>query len=114
MLMPGEDSALGRRLNSWFEMRGLHPNVVGEFDDRALAEEFARRGAGILVGPSVLSPEVEKQYGVKPVGVAAELEDEFYAISVERRIRHPCVVAITQSARSELLAVRSNPPVKRR
>lgn len=114
MLMPGEDSALGRRLKSWFQTRGLHPNVVGEFDDRALAEEFARRGAGILVGPSVLSTEVEKQYGVKPVGGTAELEDEFYAISVERRIRHPCVVAITQSARTELLAVRSKPQVKRR
>jgi LysR family transcriptional activator of nhaA len=109
MLMPGEDSALGRRLRSWFETRSLHPNVVGEFDDRALAEEFARRGAGVLVGPSVLSTEVEKQYGVKPVGVAAELEDEFYAISIERRIRHPCVAAITESARTELLAVRPKP-----
>jgi LysR family transcriptional regulator, transcriptional activator of nhaA len=110
MLMPGEDSALGRRLRSWFETRALHPNVVGEFDDRALAEEFARRGAGVLVGPSVLSSEMEKQYGVTPVGVADGLEDEFYAISIERRIRHPCVVAITESARSELLAVRPKRP----
>ena len=105
MLLPGEDSALGQRLRAWFKANSLHPRVVGEFDDSALAKEFGRRGAGIFVGPSVLSHEIEKQLGVKTLGVAAEVVDEFFAISVERRVKHPCVVAITQSARNELFAV---------
>ena len=105
MLLPGEDSALGQRLRAWFHTRSLHPRVVGEFDDSALAKEFGRRGAGVFVGPSVLSDEIEKQLNVKTLGVAAEVVDEFFAISVERRITHPCVVAITQSARNELFAV---------
>ena len=105
MLLPGEDSALGQRLRAWFQARSLHPRVVGEFDDSALAKEFGRRGAGIFVGPSVLSHEIEKQLNVKTLGVAADVVDEFFAISVERRITHPCVVAITQSARNELFAV---------
>ena len=105
MLLPGEDSALGQRLRAWFHAHSLHPRVVGEFDDSALAKEFGRRGAGIFVGPSVLSREIEKQYNVKTLGVAAELVDEFFAISVERRVTHPCVVAITRSARNELFAV---------
>lgn len=116
MLMPAEDSALGRRLRSWFQARSLHPNVVGEFDDRALAAEFGRRGAGIFIGPTVLSKEIEAQYGARMLGVADELEDEFFAISIERRIRHPCVIAITASARSDFLAVRlkAGPAGKRR
>ena len=105
MLLPGEDSALGQRLRAWFHAHSLHPKVVGEFDDSALAKEFGRRGAGIFVGPSVLAHEIEKQLNVKTLGVATEIVDEFFAISVERRVTHPCVVAITQSARNELFAV---------
>ncbi len=104
MLLPSEDSALGQRLRAWFQAQSLHPQVVGEFDDSALAKEFGRRGAGVFVGPSVLSNEIEKQLGVKTLGVAADVVDEFFAISVERRVTHPCVVAITQSARNELFA----------
>ena len=105
MLLPSEDSALGQRLRAWFQGRSLRPRVVGEFDDSALAKEFGRRGAGIFVGPSVLAHEIEKQFNVKTLGVAAEVVDEYFAISVERRVTHPCVVAITQSARNELFAV---------
>lgn len=104
MLMPGEDSAVGLRLRAWFRARSLQPRVVGEFDDSALAKEFGRHGAGVFVGPTVLAPEIEKQYSVKALGVATDVRDEFFAISVERRISHPCVVAITQAARDELFA----------
>ena len=108
--MPGEDAAVGQRLRAWFQQRSLRPQVVGEFDDSALAKEFGRRGAGIFVGPGVLAPEIEKQYGVKTLGVATDVVEEFFAISVERRVTHPCVVAIAHSARDELFA----PPAKKR
>ena len=104
MLMPGEDSGVGQRLRSWFQARSLRPKVVGEFDDTALAKEFGRRGAGIFVGPTVLTEEIEKQFRVKAMGVATGVMAEFFAISVERRVTHPCVVAITQRARDELFA----------
>ena len=105
LLMPSEDSAVGQRLRSWFQARSLRPKVVGEFDDSALAKEFGRRGAGIFVGPTVLTQEIEKQLSVKAMGVATDVMAEFFAISVERRVSHPCVVAITQSARDELFAL---------
>ncbi len=114
MLMPGEDSAMGKRLRAWFEARSLHPRIVGEFDDSALAKEFGRHGAGVFVGPAVLSREIEKQFNVKALGIASEVLDEFFAISVERRITHPCVIAITQSARNELFAARAKAPGPRR
>lgn len=104
MLMPAEDSAVGRRLQAWLQTRSLHPRIVGEFDDNALAQEFGRRGVGIFVGPTVIADEIQAQCQVRMLGSTSEVSDEFFAISVERRITHPCVAAITQSARTELFA----------
>jgi LysR family transcriptional regulator, transcriptional activator of nhaA len=103
MLMPGQDSALGQRLRAWFELRAVRPRIVGEFDDSALAQEFGRRGAGFFAGPAVLARELQAQVGVEQVGAADGVEADFFAISVERRIKHPCVAAITRAARGALL-----------
>jgi LysR family transcriptional activator of nhaA len=111
MLLPGEDSALRQRLQGWLKAHALHPRVVGEFDDSALAQEFGRHGAGIFVGPTVLQAEIEQQYQVKALGSTSEVAHEFFAISVERRITHPCVIAITETARKELFP---SPPARRR
>ena len=102
LLMPAEESAVGQRLRSWLQARSLHPRVVGEFDDSALAKEFGRRGLGIFVAPTVLERDIEKQYGVRALGATPEVVEEFFAISVERRIAHPGVTAITEAVRNEL------------
>lgn len=112
MLMPAQDSATGQKLQSWFQARALHPHVVGEFDDSALAKEFGRRGAGLFVAPTVLADDIERQFGVSAIGQADGITVEFFAITVERRITHPCVVAITRSARQALFA--GTPIVARR
>ena len=104
MLMPAQDSATGQKLQSWFQARSLHPHIVGEFDDSALAKEFGRRGAGLFVAPTVLADDIARQFGVTAIGQADGITVEYFAISVERRITHPCVVAITRSARLALFA----------
>ena len=104
LLMPAEESAVGQRLRAWLHAQSLHPRVVGECDDSALAKEFGRRGMGIFVGSTVLERDIEKQYGVRVLGAAPEVMEEFFAITVERRITHPCVTAITDAARNELFA----------
>lgn len=104
LLMPAEESAVGQRLRAWLQARSLHPRVLAECDDSALAKEFGRRGMGIFVGPTVLERDIEKQYGVRALGATPEVVEEFFAISVERRITHPCVTAITEAARNELFA----------
>ena len=110
ILMPSQDSTVGPRLQAWFQAHSLHPRVVGEFDDSALAKEFGRHGAGVFVGPTVLAAEIQKQFNVKTLGIATGVVEDFFAISVERRITHPCVIAITESARNKLFA----PPPKAR
>ncbi len=104
LLMPAEDSALGQNLRAWLQARSLRPIIVCECDDSALAKEFGRLGLGIFVGPSVMEREIERQYGVVRLGSAAEIMEEFFAISVESRITHPCVTAICSAARRDLFA----------
>lgn len=104
LLMPAEESAVGQRLRDWLQARALHPRVVGECDDSALAKEFGRRGLGLFVGPTVLERDIERQYGVRALGATDEVVEEFFAISMERRITHPCVTAITEAARHALFA----------
>jgi LysR family transcriptional activator of nhaA len=102
MLVQGAASAMRRRLELWLARHGLRPRAVGEFDDAALMKAFGREGRGVFMAPTVLEEETCAQYGVRVLGRTSELVEEFYAISVERRITHPCVAAITEAARGEL------------
>ncbi len=105
MLVPGEDVAMRSRLEWWCKANKVRPRVVGEFDDSALMKVFGQNGVGVFIGPTVLESEIEAQYGVKAVGRTREIVEEFFAISVERRVTHPCVVAMTEAARDSLFVV---------
>ena len=102
MLVPGASSSVRRQLDDWFARHGLAPVVVGEFDDAALMKAFGREGQGVFMSPSVLDAETCSQFGVEVIGRTSELVEEFYAVSVERHITHPCVLAITDAARGQL------------
>jgi len=106
MLMQGAASAMRQRLDLWLADKGVHPRFVGEFDDAALLTAFGREGSGVFMAPTVLEDETCQQFGVQVLGRTTELVEEFYAISVERRITHPAVVAITEVARGQFLAPR--------
>jgi LysR family transcriptional activator of nhaA len=80
----------------------VHPLIIGEFDDVALMKAFGREGSGIFMAPTVLEAETIEQFDVELIGRSDELVEEFYAISVERRVTHPCVMAITDAARGQL------------
>jgi LysR family transcriptional regulator, transcriptional activator of nhaA len=104
MLMPSTGTALRPRLDAWLRDQALAPAIAAEFDDAALTKAFGRRGFGAFAGPAVLSSEIEAQYQVAHIGTAQGLMEEFYAISIERRITHPAVAAITTAARGALFA----------
>lgn len=103
MLIQGTSSAMRRRLDVWLAEQGVRPKLIGEFDDAALMKAFGGEGRGVFMSPTVLEAETCAQYGVKLLGRTSELVEEFFAISVERRITHPCVVAITDAARGHFL-----------
>jgi LysR family transcriptional regulator, transcriptional activator of nhaA len=102
MLVQGSASAVRQRMELWLTERQIHTRIVGEFDDAALMKAFGREGRGVFMSPTVLDSETCAQYGVKVIGRSGDLVEEFFAVSVERRITHPCVAAITQAARRRL------------
>ncbi len=102
MLIQGAAASIRQQLEGWLTRHDLHPKVIGEFDDGALMTAFGREGRGVFMAPSILEAETVAQFGVQVVGRSDELREEFFAVSVERRITHPCVVAITTAARSTL------------
>lgn len=104
LLLPLENSALGRALHHWFDRQGVKPRIVAEFEDTALLMVFGADGVGIFTAPTVVEKEVCRQYGVSVLGRVPEVKERFYAVSVERRLRHPAVLAISDAARHELFA----------
>jgi len=104
MLLPLENLTLRRLLNQWFERVGIRPRVVAEFEDSALLQVFGGDGVGVFAAPSVVEAQVIEQYGVQLIGRTDQVRERFYAISVERRLKNPAVVAICDAARHELFA----------
>jgi LysR family transcriptional activator of nhaA len=103
-LLPGAPSAARRAVEQWFDSEGVRPRIVGEFDDSALAKEFGKEGMGVFAAPTVIEAEVLHHYGVRVVGRSEAVRQQFYAISVERKIKHPAVVAIREAARKDIFA----------
>jgi LysR family transcriptional activator of nhaA len=80
-------------------VEGLHPRIVGEVDDSALLKSFGQQGVGFFAAPSPLAKEIERQYQVQRLGVAAGVRERVYALTLDRRLRHPAVVAISEAAK---------------
>jgi LysR family transcriptional regulator, transcriptional activator of nhaA len=101
-LLPTDNTAMRRALNQWFDNEKIQPIIVGEFEDMALLNVFGQLGRGLFAVPSAIDDEVQKQYGVRLVGRLRDVRERFYAISVERKLKHPAVIAICESAKKEL------------
>jgi LysR family transcriptional activator of nhaA len=99
LLMPGGDSAVHQPLLVWMEKNRLRPRVVGEFDDSALAMAFGREGVGVFIVPAVLEDELLGDKDLVLLGRLSQVRASYFAISVERQLTHPCVLAVTASAR---------------
>jgi LysR family transcriptional activator of nhaA len=102
MLIPGQETVVRSRLLRWFAEQQIQPRIIGEFDDSALMQAFGQSGSGIFIAPSVIADEIKRQYAVELIGQTDAVAESFYAISVERKVKHPGIVAITEGARREL------------
>jgi len=102
MFAPTDDTLIRRSLERWFAARSIRPRVVAEFRDSALMKVFGRDGDGIFPGPSVIAPEICREYGVQEIGTTDAVKESFYAITIERKVKHPSVMKITENARNNL------------
>lgn len=104
MLLPTSNAMLRRLLDDWFVRNDIYPNIVGEFEDSATLKAFGQEGHGLFPGSSVMEKEICRQYQVQVVSRVNSVKQRFYAITVERRLKHPAVLAIFEAARQDLLA----------
>ena len=102
VLLPTQNNVLRRSLDQWFDSKGIHPAVAAEFQDSALTKTFGQAGLGVFFAPSVIEDEICRQFNVRVAGRIEDVTERFYAISPERRIKHPAVEELTKEARREL------------
>lgn len=98
LLLPTRNNAIRGRIDHWFEMHDVRPDILGEFDDNALLSTFGQSGIGLFPAPSALAKAVLNQFGAVPVGELTQVHEQFYAISNERKIKHPAVEAILSAS----------------
>lgn len=103
-LLPGEDASIRPKLIQWFEANKLRPRIVGEFDDSALVKAFGQAGAGFFVAPTAIVEHVCEQYQVAAIGRIDSVQEHLYAITTERQLTHPAIVAISKAAREDIFS----------
>ncbi len=104
MVMPMTMSWLRGAIDQWLDDLSIRPVVVAEFEDNALLTVFGQAGDGVFMAPSIIESEVKAQYQVDIIGRCDNIKERFYAISVERILKHPAVVAITDTARHSVFS----------
>jgi LysR family transcriptional activator of nhaA len=102
LLLPLETLTLRRSLNQWLDRHDIKPRVLAEFEDSALLKVFGADGVGIFPAPTVMEADVCRQYGVQVLGRVPEVRERFYAISIERKLKNPAIVAISEAAQHEV------------
>ncbi|KNZ32014.1 MAG: LysR family transcriptional regulator [Methylibium sp. NZG] len=103
MLLPGTDSAMRPQLIAWFDSVGVRPDVVGDFDDTAVMKAFGQAGAGVFAMPTMVAKETAKQFGVVAIGKTDQVVHRIYAVTGERRLSNPAVLAIQAAASANAL-----------
>jgi LysR family transcriptional activator of nhaA len=113
MLVPGDDAAVRPRLMQWLAAQRVRPHIVGEFDDRALMHDFGQAGSGVFAAPAPLRDHLRERYAVVALGATDEVVEAFYAISVERRVTAPAVLAMREAGRKSLFERPRRPAARR-
>jgi LysR family transcriptional activator of nhaA len=103
-LLPSENMGMREPLEKWFYSQGIRPRLVAEFEDAGLMKVAASAGLGFTMVHSVVDKVALEHFGLRPIARVKECASDFYAITIERRLKHPVVAAITEHAYSELFA----------
>jgi LysR family transcriptional activator of nhaA len=107
LLLPSSVNQLRLSIDKWLDKHRIYPRLIAEFDDSALMKAFGQQSGGVFIAPAAIEAEVESQYQVEAIGQIDEVREHFYAISVERRVVHPVVSVVLETARDSLFTTDS-------
>lgn len=108
-LLPTTNTALRRSLDQWFDSQQISPVIQAEVEDSALLKTFGAAGAGLFFSPHAVASEIQRQYGTGMLGLAKGVYERFYAITAQRRLKHPLVAAILENAQQGLFDLFDRP-----
>jgi LysR family transcriptional activator of nhaA len=94
-VVPTVNTALRRDLDAWFDAIAVRPPIVGEFEDPALMKVYGADSGAVFPAPFAIAEDACRVYGAALVGRTDAVKERYYAISAERRLTHPGVLAIT-------------------
>lgn len=106
-LLPTSSTALRRSLDQWFDSHELGPDIKAEIEDSALLKTFAAAGVGLFVAPVAVENEIRRQYGTELIGRIDGVYERFYAITAQRKLKHPAVMAILENEQAGLFEMLS-------
>lgn len=109
-LLPGEDAAIRPRLVQWLDDHDIRPRIVGEFDDSALLNSFGQTGAGLFVAPTATTAYMVKQYRVRAIGSTTAVKEQLYALTTDRQLQHPAIIALNKAAQEDIFGQGDGPP----
>jgi LysR family transcriptional activator of nhaA len=94
-ILPVTEMALRRQLEHWFESHQVSPRIVAEVEDTALLTDLGAQGLGFVPVYSAVLDETSRSSRLQTIGIARGLRMEIFAITAQRRLQHPGVVAMT-------------------
>jgi LysR family transcriptional activator of nhaA len=100
-LLPAEGTGLRRAVDRWFLSLGIVPRVLCEFEDGALMKVIASDGRGFIPVPTLVAQEAMDRFSLRMIGTTEKCREQFFAITVDRRIHHPAVAVITAAKAAE-------------
>lgn len=101
VFLPTRNTSLRRNLDQFFDSHQIHPRILGEFEDAALLRAFGETGRAMFPASTLVEQDLIRLNTLKPIGQVEGIRERFYAISPERKLKHPAVVAICATARKE-------------
>jgi len=98
-LMHGNNTALRRTLDRWLNDHDIRPHLVAEVEDVALLQVLGQQGMGLFAAPSVVEEQICRDLGLVCIGKLPQVREQFFAVSMDRKLKHLGVLAIQQAAR---------------
>jgi LysR family transcriptional regulator, transcriptional activator of nhaA len=93
-VLPVGEMALRRQLERWFDSHRIRPRVIAEVEDTALLIDLGAQGLGFIPAYSAVLDEFARSGRFQTIGIAKGPRMEVFAITGQRRIQHPGVVAM--------------------
>ncbi|BEV73422.1 LysR family transcriptional regulator [Paludibacterium sp. THUN1379] len=94
MILPGPDSELRGRFSTLCEQWGVTPKIRAEVDDMAMLRLLARDAGCVALVPAVVVQDELQQGQLVQYCTLPQVEETFYAITVERQFQPPGLAAL--------------------